>query len=203
MFILFQSLDSGSRVVTRACSFLTAAAGRRSATPASASTDTSAAPRSVISPEQHLDLTLFDPWEQVYHWSCVLPGEVWSSALPPAQGSTLTCGHEPPVLFGRSRVCGASVPHLFLAALPPVGGVFNARPPNTTAHPVWAKQWLPWQQLRSHHTHFQKGQSATGEGNWFWDWESLFTQEKHKCGKFKRVKNEKLILDSFIHTESH
>lgn len=45
-FSFLQSLDLGSRAVTLACSFLTAAAGRRSVTPASVSTDTFAAPRS-------------------------------------------------------------------------------------------------------------------------------------------------------------
>lgn len=89
---------------------------------------------------------------------------MWSSALPPAQGSALSSGDEPSVLPWRSRVCGASVPHLLLAALPPVGGVFNAGPPDTPAHPVWAQQWLPWQQLCSHNAHLQKRQSATGEG---------------------------------------
>lgn len=50
VLFIFQLSDLGSHVVTPACSFLTVAAGRRSATPASASTDMLAAPRSVISP---------------------------------------------------------------------------------------------------------------------------------------------------------
>lgn len=51
VLFIFQLSDSGSHVVTPACSFLTVAAGKRSATPASASTDMFAAPRSVISPQ--------------------------------------------------------------------------------------------------------------------------------------------------------
>lgn len=47
----FQLSDLGSHVATPACSFLTVAAGKRSATTASASTDMFAAPRSVISPQ--------------------------------------------------------------------------------------------------------------------------------------------------------
>lgn len=49
VLFIFQLSDLGSHVVTPACSFLTVAAGKRSATPASASTDMLAAPRSVIS----------------------------------------------------------------------------------------------------------------------------------------------------------
>ena len=91
------------------------------------------------------------------------PGEVRPSALPPPQSSASSCRLEPSALPRRSRVCGASVPHLLLTALPPVGCVFDARPPDAPAHPVWAQQWLPWQQLRSHHAHLQEGQSAAGE----------------------------------------
>lgn len=47
--LLFQSLDSGNRVITQPFSFLTAAAGTRSVTAASAPTGTSAAQRWVLS----------------------------------------------------------------------------------------------------------------------------------------------------------
>ncbi len=110
----------------------------------------------------------------VYYLSCfalcwyppllsVLPGAVRPSALPPPQSPAPSPGRQRSVLPWRSRVCGASVPHLLLAALPPVGRVFDAGPPDAAAHPVRAQQWLPWQQLCSHHAHLQKRQSATGE----------------------------------------
>lgn len=51
VLFIFQLSDLGSHVVTPACSFLTVAAGKRSATPASASTDMFTAPGWVISPQ--------------------------------------------------------------------------------------------------------------------------------------------------------
>lgn len=166
-FCSLQSSDLGSRVVTLACSFLTAAGGKRSAMPASVSTDTFAAPRSGSPGRLRFTKTNIynDAWQvQINHWPRVLPGEVRSSALSPPQSSASSRGHKPCVLPRRSRVCGASVPHLLLAALPPVGCLFNAGPPDTPAHPVWAQQRLPRQPLCSHHAHLQERQSATGEG---------------------------------------
>ena len=57
----------------------------------------------------------------------------------------------------------AQLPHVLLAAVPPVGRVLLPGAASHRPHQVRAQHGIPGQQLRPHHAHLQPGEGAPGE----------------------------------------